>query len=144
MTWSDLERADPELAAAGARRLHGRVAYLATVSADGAPRVYPVTPIVGNGHLFVFMEPTSPKGADLRRRSRYALHSSVGDSSGKDGEFVVSGTATFIDDAAVRAMAERLASYSPASRYVLFEFAVDVAMFTEYVEGRPVRRRFRR
>ena len=70
MTWGDLERADPELAAAGARRLHGRVAYLATVSPDGAPRVHPVTPIVGDGLLFVFMEPTSPKGADLAQGRR--------------------------------------------------------------------------
>jgi hypothetical protein len=32
MTWREPEQAHPQLAAAGARRLHGRVAYLATVS----------------------------------------------------------------------------------------------------------------
>jgi len=144
VTWRDLERADPELAAAGARRLHGRVAYLATVTPDGAPRVHPVTPIVGDGHLFVFMEPSSPKGADLRRGSRYGLHSAVGDPSGKDGEFLVRGTGTFIGDPAVRAVAERQATYPPAAHYVLFELAVDGAMLTEYVDGRPVRRRFTR
>lgn len=142
MTWRDLERVDPELAAAGARRLHGQVAYLATVSSEGAPRVHPVTLIVGDGHLFVFMEPTSPKGADLRRGSRYALHSAVGDPSGKDGEFLVRGIGTFIRDPVVREMAERHATYRPEERYVLFEFAVEEAMLTEYVDGRPVRRRF--
>ncbi|MGH2405330.1 MAG: pyridoxamine 5'-phosphate oxidase family protein, partial [bacterium] len=52
------------------------MAYLATLRGDGAPRVHPVTPIVGEGRLFLFMEPTSPKGHDLRRDGRYALHSS--------------------------------------------------------------------
>jgi hypothetical protein len=144
VTWRDLEQADPELAAAGARRLHGRVAYLATVSSDGAPRVHPVTPIVGDGRLFVFMEPTSPKGADLRRGSRYGLHSAVGDSSGRDGEFLARGIGTFIGDPVVRAMAERHATYRPAAHYVLFELAVEDAVLTEYVNGRPVRRRFTR
>jgi pyridoxamine 5'-phosphate oxidase-like protein len=144
VTWDDLERADPELAAAGARRLQGRVAYLATVSPDGAPRVHPVTPIVGDGRLFVFMEPTSPKGADLRRGSRYGLHSAVGDPSGRDGEFLTRGYGVFVGDPAVRAAAEHHASYQPAAHYVLFELAVEAAMLTEYVDGRPVRRRYPR
>ena len=144
MTWDDLERADPELAAAGARRLHGRVAYLATVSPDGAPRVHPVTPIVGDGRLFVFMEPTSPKGADLRRGSRYGLHSAVGDPSGRDGEFLTRGYGVFVGDPAVRAAAEHHASYPPAAHDVLFELAVEAAMLTEYVDGRPVRSRYPR
>jgi Pyridoxamine 5'-phosphate oxidase len=144
VSWGDLERADPELAAAGARRLHGRVAYLATVSPDGTPRVHPVTPIVGDGRLFVFMEPTSPKGADLRRGSGYALHSAVGDPSGRDGEFLTRGLGAFIGDPAVRATAEHHATYPPAAHYVLFELAVEAAMLTEYVDGRPVRRRYPR
>jgi hypothetical protein len=144
MTWQELEQTDPELASAGARRLHGQVAYLATVSPGGAPRVHPVTPIVGDGHLFVFMEPDSPKGADLRRGSRYGLHSAVGDTSGSDGEFFVRGTGTFIQDPDVRAVAERHSTYRPAARYVLFELSVDGAVLTEYIDGEPVRRRFTR
>lgn len=144
MSWGELERADPELAAAGASRLHGRVAYLATVSPEGAPRVHPVTPIVGDGRLFVFMEPTSPKGADLRRGSRYGLHSAVADTSGSDGEFLARGTGAFVDDPAVRATAERHLTYPAEARYVLFELAVEGAMLTEYRDGRPVRRRYRR
>ncbi|MCA1555037.1 MAG: pyridoxamine 5'-phosphate oxidase family protein, partial [Chloroflexi bacterium] len=72
--WANFAAAAPELAAFGAQRLHGSVAYLATIRPDGAPRVHPVTPIIGEGHLFVFMEPTSPKGKDLQRDNRYALH----------------------------------------------------------------------
>jgi hypothetical protein len=145
MTWRDLERADPELAAAGASRLQASgVAYLATVDPEGAPRVHPVTPIVGEGRLFVFMEPTSPKGADLKRGSRFALHSPVADMSGGGGEFVVRGIGRFIDDPVDRAVAERLSPYATADRYVLFELLVESAMRTDYVDGQAVRTRFPR
>jgi hypothetical protein len=143
MTWRDLEVADPDLAAVGATRLQGNgVAYLATVDPDGAPRVHPVTPIVGEGHVFVFMEPTSPKGADLKRGSRFALHSAVADMAGGGGEFIVRGVGRLIHDPAERAVAERLAPYDPADRYVLFELLVESAMKTDYVDGQPARVRF--
>ena len=72
MSWGDLQARNPELAAFGAERFSSGVAYLATVRKDNSPRVHPVTPIIGEGRLFVFMEPTSPKGHDLRRDGRYA------------------------------------------------------------------------
>lgn len=140
--WAEFAAADPELAAQAAERLHGGVAYLATVRADGSPRVHPVTPIVGSGRLFVFMEPTSPKGRDLRREPRYALHSAVADSSGTGGELHLRGMAQAIDDPALRALATAAASYEPADRYVLFELSVAGAMLTVYADGRPVRRRW--
>ena len=133
------------MAVVGASRLQGSgVAYLATVDPEGAPRVHPVTPIVGEGHLFVFMEPTSPKGADLKRGSRFALHSAVADMAGGGGEFVVRGAGRFIDDPVERAVAERLAPYDAADRYVLFELLVESAMRTDYVDGQAVRTRFPR
>lgn len=134
------EGRQPELAAFGAERLNGKVAYLATTRKEGAPRVHPVTPIIGRGHLFVFMEPTSPKGHDLRRDGRYALHSSVGDTSGAGGEFTVSGSARFVADPELRAVAVELADYVPADRYVLFEFDVESAASTIYSNNKPVRR----
>jgi len=76
-SWGDFEAAAPQIAAFARERLHGRVSYLATVQADGGPRVHPVTPIVGGGRLFLFMEPTSPKGRDLQRDGRFALHCGV-------------------------------------------------------------------
>src|SRR5688572_4063986 len=122
MSWKSLEDQQPELAAFGAERLHGKVAYLATVRKDGSPRVHPTTPIIGEGHLFIFMEPTSPKGYDLRRDQRYALHCSVSDNSGTSGEFIATGRARLIDNPELRALAVRLATYTPAERYILFEF----------------------
>src|SRR6266508_2419254 len=111
MSWKTLAEKKPELAAFGAARLHGQVAYLATVRKDGSPRVHPMTSIIGEGHFFVFMEPTSPKGHDLRRDGRYAIHCSVGDISGGSGEFTHSGRAQLIDDPELRAVAVRLCPY---------------------------------
>lgn len=144
MSWKDLENAHPELAAFGAERFRQfGVAYLATIRTDGSPRVHPVTPIVGQGHLFLFMEPTSPKGHDLRRDGRYALHCSVSNSSGESGEFFCSGHARFIDDSATRRLAVESATYAPADRYVLYELDVESASSTIYTDGQPVRQHWK-
>lgn len=144
MSWKTLSESSPELAEFGRQRFATEVAYLATVKADGAPRVHPVTPIVAEDHLFVFMEPTSPKGHDLQRDGRYALHASVSDSSGGAGEFLVSGRGRRVDDPELRALAAGRASYEPADRYVLYELRIERALATEYTpQGQPKRRRWR-
>ena len=120
-TWGVVATAEPELAAFVAERLRAAPSYLATVQASGAPRIHPVTPIVTGDGLYVFMEPTSPKGADLRERGWFALHNGVPDNAGTGGEASVSGTGHPVDDAAVRAAAVAAATYEPADRYVLFE-----------------------
>ena len=113
MSWRFLEDQQPELAAFGVERLNGKVAYLATIRKDGSPRVHPMTPIIGEGHLFVFMETTSPKGRDLQRDGRYAIHCSVSDTSGASGEFIVTGQAHLIDDPEGRALAGLLSRGGP-------------------------------
>ena len=90
------------------------------------------------------MEPTSPKGGDLRRDGRYALHCSVSDSSGAGGEFNVTGRANLVDDGETRALAAQLASYRPADRYILFELTVDSAASTVYADEQTVRQRWKR
>jgi hypothetical protein len=122
--WSELARDVPELAAFGAARLLEAPAYLATVAADGLPRVHPVTPIVAPGGLYVFMEPTSPKGRDLRERRGYALHNGVPDTNGTGGEFVLRGEGVLVEDDAERADVVAASSYAPAERYILFELLV--------------------
>jgi hypothetical protein len=120
-TWATFADAEPELAAFVAERLQAAPSYLATVRASGAPRVHPVTPIITVDGLYLFMEPTSPKGADLRERGHFALHNAVADNAGTGGEASVSGTGRPVDDPTVRAAVARAASYDPAERYVLFE-----------------------
>ncbi len=144
MSWKTLENEAPALASFGAERLHGKVAYLATVRKDGSPRVHPMTPLIGQGHLFVFMEPTSPKGHDLERDPRYAMHCSVTDDSGESGEFIITGRAHRIEDPELRALAVRSATYTPADRYVLFEFDVESAASTLYPEHKAVRQHWKR
>ncbi len=131
-TWGEFERAAPQLAAFGAERLLKPPAYLATVRADGTPRVHPVTPIIGDGRLFVFMEPTSPKGRDLRARGSFALHNGVPDTMGHGGEFFIRGHATLVEDDELRRAAIAAASYEPAERYVLFELDVTEARSNGY------------
>ena len=142
MSWKALENECPELAEVGLGRLQGRVSYLATTRADGSPRVHPVTPIIGEGRLFVFMEPTSPKGRDLERGSRFALHCGVEDNEGGFGEFLVSGRGVRLDGAESRAQAVRLASYGVAERYILYELLPDEAMATSYEDAGPQRTRW--
>jgi general stress protein 26 len=144
MSWKTLEDQQPDLAAFGVERLNGKVAYLGTVRKDGSPRVHPMTPIIGQGHLFVFMEPTSPKGHDLQRDGRYAMHCSVSDNSGASGEFLLTGQAHLVADPQLRALAVGLASYTPAERYILFEFELETAASTTYPDDQPVRRSWKR
>ena len=143
MNWSKLESQSPEIAEFSKARLHGKVAYLATTRKDGAPRVHPFTPIIGEGHFFVFMEPTSPKGHDLRRDARYAVHCSVTDTSGESGEVVIVGKAKFIEDSEMRALAVKISPYKPAERYILFEFDVESVVTTEYPDGNAIRKHWK-
>ena len=140
MSWKTFESQNPEIAEFAKARLHNKVAYLATIRKDGSPRVHPFTPIIGEGHFFVFMEPTSPKGHDLRRDGRYAVHCSVSDTSGESGEVIVTGMAKFIEDSEVRAQAVRVCPYQPAERYILFELDVEHVLITEYGDAGTVRR----
>ena len=139
IAWKNFEQSNPALAAFGVERLNGKVAYLATIRKDGSPRVHPMTPIIAEGRLFVFMEPISPKAHDLRRDACYAIHCSVSDTSGESGEFILSGQAYLVEDSRLRDLAKRYSPYAPADRYILFEFEVGRASATAYENDHPVR-----
>jgi hypothetical protein len=143
--WSDFAAAAPELADFAFERLDGRPAYLATVRASGAPRVHPVSPFIGEGHLFVYMEPDSPKARDLLRDARYALHCGVEDNDGGEGEVSLSGRARLVPDPDERAMVfstARAAGNSPQERYVVFELEIERVLGTTYAGGKAHRRRW--
>lgn len=91
--WGELRAREPALSAQVADRLTGGLCYLATVRADGHPRVHPVGVNVRGDRLIVPMQPSSPKGHDLRRTGRFAVHCTVEDSNGGAGEVLVSGLA---------------------------------------------------
>lgn len=139
LSWQNFANAAPELAAFGEKRFKAAPAYLATVRANGMPRVHPVTPIIAEGHLLLFMEPTSPKGHDLQRGSGYALHCTVADDGGGEGEFYLVGHASLTEDPLLRELAARY-GYQPKDHYVLFELTVESAFSTMYPgDGPPIR-----
>jgi hypothetical protein len=140
-SWKAFEEASPELAAFGKARFQSGVAYLGTIRADGGPRVHPVTPIIGED-LFLFMEPTSPKGKDLERDGRYSLHCAVEDSNGGGGEFYVRGTARRVTEPLIREKAVQASSYTPNERYILFVLSVDFAFKNQYVGGKATVQRW--
>ncbi len=141
-TWADFESAAPELATFGRLRFASRVAYFATIRADGSPRLHPVTPVIGGGHLYLYMEPTSPKGHDLRRDPRFALHCAVEDWNGGGGEFLINGEAGLITDVQQRAEYDSYALYSPKAHYILFELFLQRVSSTTYENGNPRRRQW--
>lgn len=103
--------------------------YLATVRADGGPRVHPVAPVITEEGLFCFVV-DSPKRRDLERDGRYALHSFPPEET--DDEAYVAGRAKLIEDPErVERLAARLRA-GPHEDWRLFEFTVDVAMVARY------------
>jgi len=140
--WTEFAQQSPEIAEFGRARFQSQVAYLGTLRPDGSPRVHPVTPIIGE-ELFLFMEPTSPKGKDLQRDPRYTLHCSVEDSNGGGGEFYVNGRAILIADPILREQAVTASPYVPQDSYILFMFTVEFAFMNRYVDGKSNSRRWR-
>jgi hypothetical protein len=142
LSWSEFAEAAPKLASFGKHRLEGRIAYFATIRSNGSPRLHPVSPFIANNDLFIYMEPTSPKGHDLRRDSRYAMHCAVEDSSGGQGELLISGKAIEVSNEETRKDAFDQASligYNPQERYILFELKIEEATATVY-EGTEIKR----
>lgn len=78
--WKDVELAEPEFA----RRVRTlfdarRHKTIATVRADGWPRISGIEAAFEDGELVFGSMPNARKGADLRRDPRFALHSATVD-----------------------------------------------------------------
>lgn len=103
IAWPSFAQARPDLASIGREMLYGfdvGLGFLATVRLDGGPRVHPVCPIfVGDG-LYTMVIP-GPKLNDLKRDSRYALHSETFPPPREDDGFYVSGRVAEIHDASL-------------------------------------------
>ncbi|MDH4148615.1 MAG: pyridoxamine 5'-phosphate oxidase family protein [Acidimicrobiia bacterium] len=99
--WHDVCTTAPELAAKVQARFeaHG-LGFLATLRADGAPRISGLEPAFLLDELWLAMMPDSRKAADLRRDGRFALHSASADKAVEAGDAKVSGFAEEVTDAA--------------------------------------------
>jgi len=117
-SWSDVEAAEPALAAAVRARFeaHG-LGFLATIRGDGSPRISGLEPLFALGELWLGMMPGSRKALDLLRDPRFALHSATVDKALTEGDAKVSGRATAVSDEAAigafRAAFEMTTGYPP-------------------------------
>jgi hypothetical protein len=98
-SWQDVEKAEPEFAGRVRALFEAhRHKTLATIRADGGPRISGIETVFEDGELVFGSMPNARKGADLRRDPRFALHSATvdpveGQEAGWPGEAKISGTA---------------------------------------------------
>ena len=103
-SWKAFETEEPELAAVVQRLFDaGRHKTMATVRADGAPRISGIECVFEDGELRFGSMPNARKEADLERDPRFAIHSPTSHpGEGKDrewtGEAKIAGRATRADD----------------------------------------------
>jgi len=89
VTWADIEQAEPDFAAR-VRRLFdsGRHKTIATIRADGSPRISGIECEFVDGQLRFGSMTGARKGADLMRDARFALHGpTAGPEEGKEAEW---------------------------------------------------------
>lgn len=99
-TWAEFEQADGALAQRVMARLGShRHAIMATLMADGSPRLSGMEAPIRSGHLWLGVAPGSRKAADLRRDPRFSLHSAPDHEQLPDGDARIDGMAQPADTA---------------------------------------------
>src|SRR4029450_9409314 len=137
-SWSEFAAAQPRLAASIHALVHQYgtgFGYLATVRADGGPRVHPVSPFITREGLYCFVI-NSPKRRDLDRDGRYALHSFPPENS--NDEAYVSGRAHLVTPEARAQHSPPELRAEPRVDWRLYEFDVEVAMLIRHGAGSAV------
>jgi len=159
-TWRELTEAAPEFAATVKSRFgNDKHAVLATLRADGSPRVCGIETAFDD-ELWLGGMPGARKSADLRRDSRFALHSFTSSkvmTPGSGGDAKLSGRAVEVTGAELEAYARRArerGDYVPEDMaFDLFRADITEAVTISVVDdelvieswrpGEPVRRRAR-
>ena len=129
--FSDVEADQPEFAARVKACFDAhRHKILATLRADGAPRVSGIEAAFAEGQLWLAGMPRSVKFVDLRRDPRMALHSGSDEPDTFSADAKVSGRAVEVTDPAERA-AFGTATGNPADGdYELFRIELDQVVLT--------------
>jgi len=98
-SWSAFEAAAPALAREARRRLDAHAhKTLATVRADGSPRISGTETVLADGELWIGSMWQARKARDLRRDPRFALHSGSDDPPDWTGDAKLAGMAEEITD----------------------------------------------
>ncbi|HEV3354097.1 MAG TPA: pyridoxamine 5'-phosphate oxidase family protein [Acidimicrobiales bacterium] len=133
-SWAEVEDAAPELAERVRERFQATgLGLLATLRADGSPRISGIEPLFALDELWLGMMLESRKAADLRRDPRLALHNATEDKQVTNGDARISGRAVELTDGE---SLERFSQafrgetgYSPPPPYHLFKVDVTELMF---------------
>ena len=137
-SWDEFSLDEPELAKIGKKLLfpdwhHVGLAFLATLRKDGAPRLHPVCLVFSSDHLYVFIPPTSPKCADLKRDGRFAIQAFPPKNKEDSGEFYLAGRTECIQDISIRIAIIDDTKIRVDEGEELFELLFDRAMYTKLV-----------
>jgi pyridoxamine 5'-phosphate oxidase-like protein len=99
-TWSELTEQAPRITTIFARR-HAATAnlcLLATLRADGFPRISPMEPSLFEGQLWIAGMPGTTKFLDLARDPRFCLHTATIDTQVRDGDAKLWGVVHDVQD----------------------------------------------
>jgi hypothetical protein len=136
--WQDILEQAPEFAAAIRQRLDAHVhKTIATLRADGSPRISGIETFFADGDIWIGSMPNARKALDLRRNPRYALHSGSDDPPSWPGDAKLSGRAEEITDQERRLELFRTrGSDPPASDSHLFRLDIDEAVLVALNDAR--------
>lgn len=139
LDWAEFSERVSTIAPAGERLLStNQVAFLATVSSEGRPRLHPFVPKIVDGKLVAFIVDRSPKFRDIVANGWYAIHAWPGP---EDEEFYIAGSAALIDhDTGLRERAGEAMGFFTEIREdeKLVEFRIDRALWTRWLDfGTP-------
>ena len=157
ISWHEVEAEVPDLAASVRQRLEAhRHLVMATLRADGSPRLCGTEATFWDGDLWIGAMAGSRRFADLRRDPRIALHSGSDDPPNWTGDARVAGQAVIVEDEAVKgaflaATGNQAVGPFELARVLVGELALvalipagDALAVTSWRPGEPVRRTERR
>lgn len=100
VTWNEFARDAPRIAEVFARRHRAtqNLCLLATIRADGSPRISPMEPRILEDHLVLVGMPGTTKFRDLGRDPRFCLHTATVDPHVGDGDAKLWGEAVDLQD----------------------------------------------
>jgi hypothetical protein len=124
-SWQDIVDSAPDFAAEVRGHLDARVhKTIATLRADGAPRISGIETFFADGELYVGSMSGARKALDLRRDPRYALHSGSIDPPEWPGDAKLSGRVEEITEPERR----NAVSFSGGDDAHLFRLDIDEAV----------------
>jgi Pyridoxamine 5'-phosphate oxidase len=121
-SWSEIQATEPEFAADAKGLMEQRVhKALATIRADGSPRVSGIEARFIDGELSFGSMPNSPKVRDLAADPRFALHSGSHEPEIWAGDSKFAGTVIEVTDPEVKQAYKDAAGTAPPGDYHLYK-----------------------